>query len=245
MRDMDSRWGAVHRVRLGHVQKLLRDRYGTTVPDDDAGAEDLRVLLHVKALCYSPARREQALLNAIEIWAPWMGADTARAVAAEITAKPMKLKADTLGRMLNLDSATRERLRLWQIRPAEIDAVEFKKWQRERRRQRQREIGRRRRRNRGSLPRAQWLAEHSTASAKPWIAAGVSRATWYRDRALRQTCPQTNETGSTALTNETGASPLPMRQVRKQSISKHGATHLSHAGVCCTKDGLAKDRGHG
>ena len=55
-----AHWGAVHRVRLGHVRKLLHGRYGVELPDDDAGAEDLRILLHVKAQCYSPQRRETA-----------------------------------------------------------------------------------------------------------------------------------------------------------------------------------------
>ena len=56
----------------GHVRKLLHDRYGPTVPNDDAGTDDLRILLHVKAQCYHPPRREQALINEIEIMAPWM-----------------------------------------------------------------------------------------------------------------------------------------------------------------------------
>jgi hypothetical protein len=56
-------WGAVHRVRLGHVNRLLLDRYGFELPNDDAGAEDLRILLHVKANAYRPERREKALLN--------------------------------------------------------------------------------------------------------------------------------------------------------------------------------------
>jgi hypothetical protein len=42
-------WGAVHRVRLGHARRLLLHRYGTELPDDGAGSEDLRILLHVTA----------------------------------------------------------------------------------------------------------------------------------------------------------------------------------------------------
>ena len=37
------------------------------------------------------------------------------------------------------------------------------------------------RRARGALPRAEWLAAHS---AKPWIAAGMSRATYFRRKRL-------------------------------------------------------------
>lgn len=29
-------------------------------------------------------------------------------------------------------------------------------------------------------PREQYLAEHSISRSKPWLALGISRATWYR-----------------------------------------------------------------
>ena len=29
-------------------------------------------------------------------------------------------------------------------------------------------------------PRAEFLAEHSISRSKPWLALGISRATWYR-----------------------------------------------------------------
>ena len=31
-----------------------------------------------------------------------------------------------------------------------------------------------------SLPRDEYLAEHSISRSKPWLALGISRATWYR-----------------------------------------------------------------
>jgi hypothetical protein len=107
--------GAIHRVRLGHVNRLLLDRYGPELPDDDAGAEDLRILLHVKANAYRSERREKTLLNEIGLRAPWMPADKARL-------KPLKGSADWLGRALNVDCATRDRLGIWQIGAADLDA---------------------------------------------------------------------------------------------------------------------------
>jgi hypothetical protein len=35
----------LRRLRLGNLRKLFRHRYGPTLPDDDAGREDLRELL--------------------------------------------------------------------------------------------------------------------------------------------------------------------------------------------------------
>jgi hypothetical protein len=213
-----AQWAAVHRVRLGHVRKLLHHRYGTALPDDDAGSEDLRILLHVKAHAYSPARREQALLNEIGLLAPWMPADRARQLAAEIAANPMKLKADTLGRMLTLDSSTRDRLRIWQIGAIDMDAEGRK----ERRRQRDREHRQRKRQ-----ARTQWLAEHSTEQTKPWLAAGVSRATWYRDRVMRQVRRRTRETGASAkyLSSRADGPVSRPRPERAEPSIEHRAAH--------------------
>lgn len=178
MTEADIKWSAVHRVRLGHVRKLLRDRYGATLPNDDAGAEDLRLLLHVKAHCYRADRRLKALSDEIELSAPWLVNGSAVKLAAEIAKSPIKFKADTLGRMLNLDWTTRERLRLWQIgavdMPADIRKI--------RRRQRNAERMEHLRRAAGCKTRDQYLAAALTATA-PWKAAGISRRTWERRRA--------------------------------------------------------------
>jgi hypothetical protein len=40
-----------------------------------------------------------------------------------------------------------------------------------------------RRRAEGRPLREEWLAAHSTARTKPWLAAGIDRATWFRRRA--------------------------------------------------------------
>jgi hypothetical protein len=166
-------WGAVHRGRLGHVRRLLRHRYGPVLPDDDAGYEDLRILLHVKANACKPENRVRMLLNEIETSAPRMSSVKARGIAEEIAAKPLKVTSDWLGKQLNVDADTRDRLRIWQIGAVDLDAAGRK----ERRRQRDRE---RKRAQRGRQPRADWLEEHSVSRTKPWEAMGISRRTYYR-----------------------------------------------------------------
>jgi hypothetical protein len=170
-------WGAVHRVRLGHVRRLLRHRYGPVLPDDDAGYEDLRILLHVKANACKPENRVRMLLNEIETSAPWLSSIKARGIAEEIAAKPLKVTSDWLGKQLNVDADTRDRLRIWQIGAVDLDAAGRKERTRERRRQRDRE---RKMAQRGRQPRADWLAEHSVSQTKPWEMMGISRATYYR-----------------------------------------------------------------
>jgi hypothetical protein len=186
-------WGAVHRIRFAHVKSVLRDRYHKyEVPDDDAGNDDLCIFLHVKASAHKPGGREKALYNEITLWAPWMSAEEARKLAAEIAGNPIKFTSATLGQRLNLDSATRERLRVWQIRAADSNAEVEKERKRERRRQQDRE-----RKRRARQPRAAYLAavtKNSERQTKPWIAMGINRATYYRRRAkgatrsVRKTC---------------------------------------------------------
>ncbi|MGE0284449.1 MAG: hypothetical protein AB7P20_28060, partial [Rhizobiaceae bacterium] len=171
MSKHSAKWAAMHRVRLGHVRKLLYYRYGPTLPDDDAGREDLCILLHVKARCYRPRRRAQALLKEIELMAPWL--DDPKTVAGKIAANPWHFKSETLGRRLNLDWRTREMLQIWQIGTEDLppEALE------DRRRMRNRRRMRHARRDQGAKPRAEYEAA-SLSNTKPWEAEGISRRTW-------------------------------------------------------------------
>jgi hypothetical protein len=170
-------WGAVHRVRVGHVRSLLRDRYGAVVPDDDAGNEDLRILLHCKANACKPENRVDRLIKEIEAMAPWMSSIKARTIAEQISAKPLKVTSDWLGKVLNVDADTRDRLAIWQIGAVDLDAAGRRERALQRRRERDRE---RKRKQRQCQPRAEWLAQHSREREKPWESLGISRRTYYR-----------------------------------------------------------------
>jgi hypothetical protein len=60
----------LRRLRLGDIRRLLRSRYGHTLPDDDAGREDLIELLLQVSLRNSDAAK--IMRNTIQVWAPWM-----------------------------------------------------------------------------------------------------------------------------------------------------------------------------
>jgi hypothetical protein len=189
-------WATVHRIRFGHVKRLLLDRYGVVLPDDDAGAEDLRILLHVEANAYQPERRDKVLLGEIELRAPWMPADEAQ-LASAIALKPLKVTSEWLGLALNVNSATRERLGIWQIGAVDLDA----KGRNERRRQRDRE---RKRQARHRQPRAEYLA-NSKQQSQPW-------------KAMASHAPPTT---GTPRSRETGMSASPVRQVCPRSTASH------------------------
>jgi hypothetical protein len=78
------------------LNKLFAYRYGGdrenyVFPNDDAGLEDLKILVHHYAL-----NNPLAMPRIIELRAPWLS-DAGR-LLAQIDAFPMKWRAGTLGR---------------------------------------------------------------------------------------------------------------------------------------------------
>jgi hypothetical protein len=160
--------------------KLLRDRNGATLPDDDAGREYLRELLLPISL---GPRADIKMRHAIEVWMPWMGKDEARGLLDEINQMPMwqrKPKARALGERLNVIYSDRERLRLRTILPCDVSDAGMVLIRKKKRREREKK----RRELKGAKSRAT-----SITKTKPWLALGISRASWYRQQRETNTCP--------------------------------------------------------
>jgi hypothetical protein len=166
----------IRRVRLGNVRTLLRQRCGYALPDDDAGREYLDELLKIVSL---GPDAEQQMLNTIEVWAPFVSRRKAPALVARINRIPSSLrwpKPKLLGASLRLINAERERLHLWAIAPCDMSEADLAEQRKAKRR-----------RKRGSQPRAQYLAAHTTNRDQPWIAEGICRATWFKRKKGAQT----------------------------------------------------------
>jgi hypothetical protein len=85
----------LRRLRLGDLRRLLLDRCGSILPDDDAGREYLRELLlpislgpneavkRARVELWGPTDR---MRREIELRAPWMNEDEARDLRLEINA---------------------------------------------------------------------------------------------------------------------------------------------------------------
>src|SRR5262249_52771963 len=110
---------------------------------------------------------------------PWMPADERARLTADVIARPRRWQSDTLARKLNLTDAERRRLRITTI--GSVDRTKAERLAD--RKQRKREAERDRRRARGAQPRQQHEST-SAAATKPWLALGISRATWYRHARL-------------------------------------------------------------
>jgi hypothetical protein len=169
----------VGKVRIGSLNKLFAYRHGGTscgwqFPDDDAGLDDLKILLHHYRFTYP-----HELPQIIQLRAPWADSDK---VLGEIFASPRKWKSETLGQELNLTGKEWRQLRI-RIAPVDMTPAERRYYSRVL------SNGRRRlkRKASGMLSRAEYLATHNLSQTRPWEAEGISRKTWYRRRSKGDT----------------------------------------------------------
>ena len=204
---MRDRAETIRRLRLGDLKKILRSRYGHTLPDDDAGRDDLELLLDL--VSFVPDARYR-MKNVIETWAPWMETEESYALVEAVLRKPEYLRkpsAADLGVKLNLTWGERQHLAIRTIAPADLSPEEFAAKRKERRKEKERAKKARQRRKAGVKSR---VASRTTSLAHqmPWERLRISRATWYRRRETDR---------------ETGVS-------RHKLLDSEG-TDLSHLGV--------------
>lgn len=167
-------------LRVRDLNRLFSARYGHTLPDDDAGRDDAQVMAHhLVSLSGNPAER---VTNWLELRCPWFTIGATKALVAEVLTHPVRWRADNLAWRMRLTAADRATLRI-----TTIGAIDASKDDRAAtRRERARERRQRKRRAKGVKPREQYEAQ-AISRAKPWIEAGMSRATWYRKH--RETGP--------------------------------------------------------
>ena len=123
-RAIERKNRAIGTQRIGDLNKLFAWRYGGNresyvFPDDDAGVEDLKILLHHYAL-----NNPLAMPRIIKLRAPWMNEAASIRLLEQIEAFPQKWRADTLGRKLNLAGAEWRTLRLRTIAPVDMTQQE-------------------------------------------------------------------------------------------------------------------------
>jgi hypothetical protein len=61
----------IRRLIVGDLRRVFRHRYGAVLPHDDAGREDLVLLLLPISLC--PKAPVEKMRHVIETLAPWLG----------------------------------------------------------------------------------------------------------------------------------------------------------------------------
>ena len=108
-------------------------------------------------------------------------------IAADAQARPMRFRAETIASKLMVTYAERTALKITTMGCIDMSREERLRRSKDRRRLKQQS----RRREQGSMNRLDYLAT-SKSRLKPWVAEGISRATWYRRQSaamiVRQVC---------------------------------------------------------
>jgi hypothetical protein len=214
-------WMAAKRIH--ELERYLEYRYGQVLPDDDAGREDLVILLnHVAQNRHDPRAK---VLACILGWAPWMAPAEAEALADKIVAKPRKYKATTLGRLLRLTREEQVELDIETIRPFDKTDTEME----EERQRKDRGAKTAKRRSDGVVPREEYLAKSKTKT-EPWKPLNMSRSTYYRKLKAGEIPSETGVSGvldTCSYSADTVVSPEPIlvRPLSAERIKRDGAMH--------------------
>jgi hypothetical protein len=163
------------KVRMRELERLFAYRWGPTLPDDDAGRDDLFVAAHHVANISNDHIADWARL-----WAPWATAEYITALVDRVAQKPMRWAADTLAWRVRLTDVDRTLLKI-----TTIGAIDCNKAARAKRRKRKGAAAHQaRRRKQGAVARSEYRVR-SISNQKPWEALRVSRSTWYRNGRLK------------------------------------------------------------
>lgn len=162
-------------LRLRDFAILFRSRWGITLPDDDAGRDDIEPVIHHLAALKQGARKAGLWL---ELWAPWLTLAEQRQYISNGMATARAWTADQLAWRYRVTRQERTLLGL-----TTIGAIDYAKGARTRgRKERDRRRRERQRREAGAMPR-EGYEQAAVTAAKPWETEGTSRRTWYRRRA--------------------------------------------------------------
>lgn len=164
-------------LRASQVNRLVKVRYsGLPLPDSDDGVAFVRVMAYsLGHLRDAPRRISQWCMR----HAPWFDLDDMERLITKAVECHRKFRAGKIGWMLRVTDTERERLRLttmWAMGRTKADYIAARK---EKARNRERARSRGNRAASGATPRAEYEAQ-SASQLRPWVAAGVSRRTWYR-----------------------------------------------------------------
>jgi hypothetical protein len=164
---------------------LFGFRYGGgrlyVFPDDDAGREDLKILLQ-----HYSHTNPYRIHSVAKVRAPWMEAPDVWRLVEQVFAYPRKWRAATIGRELHVTFEEWKVLSLRTIKPANVSEKDLASYRKDKDRLRQL----RRRRKAGAKDRREYLAKNKISRTKPWVKAGMSRASWYRQNKASETVRQ-------------------------------------------------------
>jgi hypothetical protein len=164
--------GLMAALRHAQLSGFFSDKYGETLPPDDAGRDDAWIMANIIARTKGG---EREIRRWLALRTPWMAGKDVDQIAADAMRLRLKWTADKLAHCIGLTFEVRDRLGI-----TTIGACDMTKAEREAvRKARMRKAKADKRRADGLKPRAEYEAS-AVGHGKPWLAEGLSRATWYR-----------------------------------------------------------------
>lgn len=159
-------------IRCAELTRLFDDKYGQmTLPASDEGYQAARVMAHHIGRLRHPDRRMSDWLGAC---AGFLSMADRERLISEVEECRLKWTADKLAWKFKVTAEQRTRLKL-----TTIGAIDMPKAERIKRRRATKNARRQAyRQAEGAMSRTEY--RKAIKSAKPWQAAGISRATWYR-----------------------------------------------------------------
>lgn len=129
-----SRSGFIASLRVSELRRLFDDRYPAGIPDDDAGRDDVELMLcHMVQLRDAPF----AIDNFIAAKAPWLTLAELEAVKQRVSTSGHLFTADQLAARLSLTFDDRRRLGITTIGAVDKSASQRAEIQREKHRERE------------------------------------------------------------------------------------------------------------
>jgi hypothetical protein len=162
-------------LRANELRLIFADRYGPVYPDDDAGREDLTLLLgQLAQLRGAPF----AMDNALDERAPWMPAEEREALKQAAATGFVWWDADELGRKIGLTMEQRTRLSVRTIGAVDCDRQARQALRKEKNRDRERA---RRRRERKQLKRRPIISARGLAILEALPPSSWHTVSWLID----------------------------------------------------------------
>jgi hypothetical protein len=193
VREKKGREAWFPKIHLREIEKVITSRYGQFIPETDDAYLIIEVAAYaLNAYCRANGKDiDQVLDNWCSRWCPWAltrAAEILRPILSKVQLmiEPRCLKADTAAQKLMVTHAERTELGLTTIGACDLDPDFRRHAAKAKNQARERDRLTAKRRMAGILPRELANAkryQQSISAAKPWEAEGVSRATWYRQRA--------------------------------------------------------------
>ncbi|UPJ58684.1 hypothetical protein [Bradyrhizobium sp. 192] len=173
--DQQQRISLVAARRIRDLELYLECRYGKVLPEgDDAAREDLVILLN--HLAQNPYGAFSKMRHSIQLWAPWMHPVEAGIITDMVLRRPRRYGAAKLGDLLGLTVDEHARLMIWTIRAVGVTDAALK----EKRQCRDRMA---KAAKRAMKPLKRPRGRPKLNKPGPWLALGLSRATYHRHKA--------------------------------------------------------------